>query len=186
MLVAGAAIGTILYFAPRLFFSTYKSTPERPQMKMGGTSAIFVVAENLWKARYAKEKGVDIVCESAGTTVGVTRMLDKTYAIAFTHDPVSADLREKARKNGGDVVHIPLLLCGVVPAYHLVELKDKSPLNFTGEVLADIFLGKITQWDDPALKAINPGLALPARRSRSCIVRIPAVPRSSSPSTWLR
>jgi len=164
MLVVGVAIGLMIYFSPELFFSPNRYTPERPQLKTGGTSAVFVVAENLWKTKYAKDKGVDIVCESAGTTVGVTRMLDKTYTIAFTHAPVSAELREKARKNGGDVVHIPLLVCGVVPAYHLVELEDKAPLNFTGEVLADIFLGKIKQWDDPALKAINPGANLPAKK----------------------
>jgi phosphate transport system substrate-binding protein len=91
-------------------------------------------------------------------------MLDKTYTIAFTHAPVSAELRDKARENGCDIVHIPLFLCGVVPAYHVEELKGKPPLNFTGPVLAGIFLGKITQWDDPALKAINPGVALPAKK----------------------
>ena len=91
-------------------------------------------------------------------------MLDKTYSIAFTHAPVSAELREKARKEGVEIVHIPLLLCGVVPAYHVAELKGKTPLNFTGEVLADIFLGKIKHWNDPALKAINPGVKLPAKK----------------------
>ena len=62
------------------------------------------------------------------------------------------------------MIHVPLLLCGVVPAYNIAELKGKPPLKFTGEVLADIFLGKITQWDDPVLKAINPGVALPAKK----------------------
>ena len=133
-------------------------------MKTGGTSAIFVVAENFWRSKYSKEKGVEIVCDSAGTTIGVERMLDKTYTVAFTHAPVSAELREKARKDGVNIVHIPLLLCGVVPAYHIVELKGKTPLNFTGEVLADIFLGKINKWNDPALKAINPGVNLPAKQ----------------------
>ncbi len=50
-----------------------------------------------------------------------------------------------------------------MPAYHLDELQGKAPLNFTGEILAGIFLGKIKQWNDPALKAINPGVALPAK-----------------------
>jgi phosphate transport system substrate-binding protein len=107
---------------------------------------------------------VDIVCESTGTPVGVERMLDKTYTIAYTHAPVSADLMDKARKEGVNIVHIPLLLCGVVPAYHIAEFQGKAPLNFTGELLADIFLGKITKWNDPALKAINPGVNLPAKQ----------------------
>ena len=71
MLVIGAAIGLLIYFSPQLFFTTTRPI-ELPQLKTGGTSAIFVVAENLWKKKYAEDKGVDIVCESAGTTVGVT------------------------------------------------------------------------------------------------------------------
>jgi phosphate transport system substrate-binding protein len=65
----------------------------------------------------------------------------------------------KARESGGEVVHIPLVMGAVVPAYNLPEIK--APLNFSGSVLADIFLGKITKWDDAALKALNPGVALP-------------------------
>ncbi len=164
MLVIGAALGLLIYFSPQLFYGATKPVSEHPRLITGGTSAIFVVTENLWKGKYSKEHGVDLVCESAGTTAGVAHMLDKTYAIAFTHGPVSAELRDKAREKGCEIVHIPLLLCGVVPAYHLDELQGKAPLNFTGEILAGIFLGKIKQWNDPALKAINPGVDLPARK----------------------
>ncbi len=164
MLVIATVIGLLIYFSLPLYFGTNKPKSVRPQLMTGGTSAIFVVTENLWKRKYSKDQGVDLVCESAGTTIGVTRMLDKTYAIAFTHGPVSAELREKAQKSGCEVVHVPLLLCGVVPAYHVDQLKDKTPLNFTGEILADIFLGKIKQWNDPALKAVNPGVNLPATK----------------------
>ncbi len=163
MLAVGAVAGLLIYFSPRLFFGGYSPLPGRPQLQTGGTSAIVVVAENFWRSKYSKEKGVEIVCDSAGTTLGVERMLNKKYTIAFTHAPVSAELREKARKDGINVVHIPLLLCGVVPAYHITELKGKTPLNFTGAVLADIFLGKIRKWNDPALKTINPGIDLPAK-----------------------
>ena len=93
-------------------------------------------------------------------------MLDKTYTIAFTHAPgVGRTPGKGAGRTACEVVHIPLLLCGVVPAYHIAELKVKARrLNFTGEILADIFLGKIEQWNDPALKAINPGVDLPAKK----------------------
>ena len=164
MLVVGAAIASLIYFSPRLFSRPAQLVSDRPKLKTGGTSVIFVVTENRWKAKYAKEKNVDLICESAGTTAGVKGMLDKTYTIAFTHAPVSPDLREKAQKNGCEVLHVPLFLCGVVPAYHINELKGKTPLNFTGKILADIFLGKIKQWDDPALKEVNPGVALPSTK----------------------
>ncbi len=163
MLVVGAALGVLIAFSPRWFFGTSRTAAERPHLKTGGTSAIFVVAENYWLGKYSKAKGVDIVCESEGTTLGVTHMLEKRYDIAFTHAPVSAELREKARKQGVEIVHVPLLLCGVVPAYHVEELKGKT-LNFNAEVLADIFLGKITDWNAPALKELNPGVNLPAKK----------------------
>jgi phosphate transport system substrate-binding protein len=59
------------------------------------------------------------------------------------------------------MLHIPVALCAVVPIYHLKELEGKPPLKLTGAVLADIFLGKISQWNDPALKALNEGVKLP-------------------------
>jgi phosphate transport system substrate-binding protein len=59
------------------------------------------------------------------------------------------------------VLHIPLVLGGVVPAYNLEEIKE--PLRFTGPVLADIFLGNIKKWNDPAIKELNSGVDLPSR-----------------------
>ena len=72
-------------------------------------------------------------------------------------------MREKAKKNGTEIVYIPLMLYGVAPAYHVAGLEGKKPLNFTGEVLAEIYLGKINRWDDPALKKLNPDVKLPAK-----------------------
>jgi phosphate ABC transporter phosphate-binding protein len=168
MLVLGAAIGTFIYFSPRLFSRPTQLISNHPKLMTGGTSVIFVVTENLWKAKYSKAKEVDLICESAGTTAGVEGMIGKKYTIAFTHAPVSPELLQKAKEAGCGIVHVPLFLCGVVPAYHISGLKDKLPkdkpwLNFTGKVLADIFLGKIKQWDDPALKELNPGVTLPAK-----------------------
>jgi len=79
MLVFGSVAGLLIYFSPRLFFGSSRPVLERPQLKTGGTSSIFVVAENLWKRKYAEEKKVDIVCDSAGTTVGVTWVGERNY-----------------------------------------------------------------------------------------------------------
>jgi phosphate transport system substrate-binding protein len=82
-------------------------------------------------------------------------MIQKKLSIAFTHAPISDEQRSKAKSAGGDVVQIPIVLCGVVPIYNLPQMKGKKPLNFTGEVLAKIYLGTIGTWDHPDLKAIN-------------------------------
>jgi phosphate transport system substrate-binding protein len=63
-----------------------------------------------------------------------------------------------ALQHGSEVVHIPLLMGAVVPAYNVAGL---TGVRFSGDVLADVFLGKITRWDHPRLQAINPDVKLP-------------------------
>jgi phosphate transport system substrate-binding protein len=77
---------------------------------------------------------------------------------------LSDEQRQKAKCKGGELIQIPVALCAVATIYNVKELKDKPPLQLTGEVLADIFLGKIETWNDPALKALNPDLPLPATK----------------------
>jgi phosphate transport system substrate-binding protein len=156
----GVVAGVLIYLSPR-FFNREEKGPEYPRLQVGGTSTVFVVVENRWKAQYRDAKGVQLEYDSTGSTAGVNHLLDGTYSIAFTHGGLTAEQRQKAREKGGDVVHIPVVLFGVAPVYNLRELKGKPPLNLTGELLADVYLGKITQWDHPALRAINPGVPLP-------------------------
>ncbi|HTU22156.1 MAG TPA: phosphate ABC transporter substrate-binding protein PstS [Gemmataceae bacterium] len=161
--VIGVVLGLLVYFSPQLFTKQEKP-PAYPQLKMGGTSTVFYIVDYRWRGNYRDAKGVQISYESAGSTVGANRLLDGTYTIAFTHSSLSAEQRKKAQEQGGDVVHIPVLLCGVAPVYNVKELKGKPPLKLTGELLADIFLGKIKEWNDPRLKEVNPGVELPATK----------------------
>jgi phosphate transport system substrate-binding protein len=162
--VIGVALAVLVYFSPR-FFIKEEQPPTYPELKVGGTNSVFVIVENRWKGKYRDEKKVQLAYESTGSTKGVTGLLDGTYAIAFTHGPLSAEQCEKAKEKG-DVVQIPVLICGVAPVYNVKELKGKAPLKLTGELLAKIFLGEINEWDDPALKAANPELAelLPSKK----------------------
>ena len=59
----------------------------------------------------------------------------------------------------GKILHFPTVLGGVVPVYNIPGVT--AQLKFTGPVLADIFLGKITKWNDPAIAKVNPGVSLP-------------------------
>jgi phosphate transport system substrate-binding protein len=72
------------------------------------------------------------------------------------NDMQIAEFKEKQKTN---ILHFPTVLGAVVPIYNLAGVT--APLNFTGPVLADIFLGKITKWSDPALAGANPGVKLP-------------------------
>ncbi len=162
----GAIVGGLIYYMPN-WYGPVIARPTGPVLKTGGTSAVVVILQNLWRSKYRAETGVVVDCDSAGSSKGVEGMTDKTYAIAFTHAALSDKQLDEVKKQGNDVVQIPLLLCGVAPIYNLSELKDKKfedkPIKFTGEILANIFLGRVTKWDDPSLKAINPDLPLPSK-----------------------
>ncbi len=112
-----------------------------------------------WAAEYDKAKGVEVNYQSIGSGGGIQQMTAKTADFGCTDGPMNEEQLQKAKDGGGDVVHVPLVMGAVVPAYNLAEVKE--PLVFSGPVLADIFLGKIKKWDDPAIQELNPGAKLP-------------------------
>jgi phosphate transport system substrate-binding protein len=159
VLVVGA--GALMYFSPHLFVHGEDEPQPAAQLKMGGTATIFLIMENRWRLVYRKEKGVELDYESTGSTKGLTKMIDRDLAVAFTHAPMSDEQKAQAKAKGGDVLHIPIVLCAVVPVYNVKDLPKDKPLKFSGEALGDIFLGKIDKWNDPALKKLNEGVDLP-------------------------
>jgi phosphate ABC transporter phosphate-binding protein len=175
VVVVGAGLAAAVYYSPSYFIKEEKSDPSG-RLKTGGTSSAQVIIENRWKTAFRNDKNVQVEYDSAGSTAGATKMIDKELAVAFVHAPLSDEQRAKARAKGGEVVHVPVVICAVVPVYNVKELKDKLPLKFTGELLADIYLGKVTKWNDPAIKALNEGVALPE-------TPIVAVHRSDSSGT---
>jgi phosphate transport system substrate-binding protein len=131
------------------------------KVKLSGSGSTFVKpAMDKWVEVYCKDKGnIEINYQPQGSTAGIKQMREKATNFGCTDAFMSDEDLEAAKKEGGDIVHIPLVMGGVVPAYNLPGL-DK-PLNFTGEVLAAIFLGDIKNWNDDKLKALNEGVQLP-------------------------
>jgi phosphate transport system substrate-binding protein len=160
MVAVGAALALLIYSSPA-FFNTEDRSPPLPRLKTGGTSSVFLLMDNGWRTAYGREKGVEVDYHSTGSTKGVAEMVSGESAIAFTHAPVTDTEKQQAREKGGEIVQVPVVLCAAVPIYNLKGLQDRPPLKFTGEVLADIYLGKVQKWDDPALKALNEGVDLP-------------------------
>ena len=66
---------------------------------------------------------------------------------------------KKAQEKGGEVVHLPVVICAVVPVYNLKGVNQE--LNFSGDVIAAIYLGQITKWNDSRIAKENPGVNLP-------------------------
>lgn len=127
-------------------------------LRAGGSSFIDPLMQQ-WTEIYQKEKGVAINYQPQGSGFGVSKMIAKELDIGYTDAPMNAEQLAQGKTEGGPVIHIPMVMGGVVPAYNLPDVKQ--PVTFNGPVLADIFLGKITKWNDEALKKLNPGLELP-------------------------
>jgi phosphate ABC transporter phosphate-binding protein len=126
----------------------------------GGGSTFINPLMQHWASIYIKSHGVRIDYQAVGSGRGMDGVLSGVYVFGCSDAPLTDEQLAKAREAGADIIHIPLVLGAVVPAYNLPGVTD-GQLHFTGPILADIYLGKITRWNDPALKIANPGVALP-------------------------
>jgi phosphate ABC transporter phosphate-binding protein len=128
--------------------------------RLSGAGATFIYPiMSKWASEYEKAKGVKINYQSIGSGGGIQQMTAQTVDFGCSDGPMNDEQLAKAKEVKGDVVHIPLAMGADVPAYNLAEVKEQ--LRFSGPVLADIFLGKITKWNDAAIKKLNPDAALP-------------------------
>jgi phosphate transport system substrate-binding protein len=161
IILIGAALCAAVYYSPAYFMPAEPKDLPAGRLQVGGTSAAQFLMDNHWGSAYRKTKNVQVAYESTGSTQGVDRMIEGQFSVGFTHAPLTDEQRQAAEKKGGPVLHIPVVICSVIPIYNLKMLKDSPPLKLTGELLADIFLGKITRWNDPALRQLNEGVELP-------------------------
>lgn len=109
-----------------------------------------------WASDYNKATGVKINYQSVGSGAGIKQIEAKTVDFGASDMPLKDDeLKAKG------LLQFPTVIGGVVP---VVNIKGIAPgqLKLNGQVLGDIFLGKITKWDDAAIKTLNPTLALPS------------------------
>ncbi|TAG26228.1 MAG: phosphate ABC transporter substrate-binding protein PstS [Burkholderiales bacterium] len=108
-----------------------------------------------WTADYNKATGVKVNYQSVGSGAGMRQIEAKTVIFGASDMPLTD---EELDKKG--LIQFPTVIGGTVP---VVNIKGINPgqLRLTGTLLADIYLGKITKWNDAAIKAVNPTLALP-------------------------
>jgi len=112
-----------------------------------------------WFSDYAAKAGVRINYQSIGSGGGIRQLSEQTVDFGASDAPMSD--AELAKAKGGKVLHFPMVLGAVVVTYNLPTVQKS--LKLSGAVLADIFLGKITKWNDPRIAALNAGVALPAK-----------------------
>lgn len=142
------------------------------QLNAAGSSFIFPVFSQ-WSALYHQKTDIRINYQPIGSGGGIRQIIKGTVDFAASDAPLSADKLEKH-----NLVQFPLIMGGIIPTVHLKGI-DANELKLDGKTLAAIFAGKITQWNNSQIAALNPGLTLPDRK-------ITVVHRAdSSGTTWV-
>jgi phosphate transport system substrate-binding protein len=129
------------------------------QVTLNGAGATFPFPLiDTWRVAYQKvHPNVNINYQSIGSGGGVKQFTAKTVDFGASDAPLNAQERQAAP----GTVQIPETIGSVAVVYHIPGIPTKT-LKFTGPVLAEIFEGKITKWNDPQIKTLNPGISLPA------------------------
>lgn len=110
-----------------------------------------------WFAEYHQSTGVQINYQSIGSGGGIRQFSEQTVDFGATDGPMKDDAIAAL---DGNVLHIPTVIGAVVLTYNLAELGE-TQLILDGPTTADIFLGRITKWNDRRIAALNPGVSLP-------------------------
>ena len=134
------------------------ATPLAAQTALTGAGATFPnPIYSKWFDAYNKKTGVQINYPSIGSGGGIKQYTEGTVDFGASDGPMTD---EQLQAVGGHVLHIPTVMGAVVLTWNLPALGDKQ-LHFDGPAVADIYLGKITKWNDKRLVALNPGVDLP-------------------------
>jgi phosphate transport system substrate-binding protein len=109
-----------------------------------------------WADAYKKETGNGLNYQSIGSGGGIKQIEAKTVTFGATDMPLKVEQLDK-----DSLVQWPMVMGAIVPVVNLEGVKP-GEIVFDGPTLADIYLGKITKWDDPAIKKLNPNVKLPS------------------------
>src|SRR5213080_3306913 len=134
------------------------AAPATAQVKLNGAGVTFpnIIYQD-WMLSYNRSHpDVQLNYQSIGSGGGIRQFSDGTVDFGATDAPMKDSAIAAIN---GNVLHIPTVLGGDVPTYNLPEVT--ATLRFTPDLLADIFLGKITRWNDARIGAANPGVKLP-------------------------
>lgn len=125
---------------------------------VGAGSTLVAPLMSKWQSDYASKSEETVTYGAIGSGGGIDQITSRTVDFGASDAPLTEEQFEEA----DGVEQIPWALSGTVPAYNVSGAP--SNLKLSGEVLADIYLGNITQWDDPAIAKLNPGASLPSTK----------------------
>ncbi|WP_279237434.1 phosphate ABC transporter substrate-binding protein PstS [Dyella sedimenti] len=147
-------IGTTAVFAAASLFGVAAHATD---ITGAGSSFVYPVLSK-WSAGYAEKTGNKLNYQSVGSGAGVAQIKEGTIDFGATDAPVKAE--DLAQFGLGQ---FPVVVGGIVPVVNIPGV-EAGQIKLDGATLADIFLGKITQWNDPKIAALNAGANLPAKK----------------------
>jgi phosphate transport system substrate-binding protein len=134
------------------------AVPAGAQVKLTGAGATFpnIIYQD-WVLTYNRlNRGVQLNYQSIGSGGGIRQFSENTVDFGGSDAPMTDSAIAAV---AGNVLHIPTVLGGLAVIYTLPRVT--APVKFTPQILADIFLGRLTSWNDPRIAAVNPGVPLP-------------------------
>lgn len=131
----------------------------KSDVKLTGAGSSFAYPlYSRWSADFLTKSGVQVNYQSKGSGAGIRQLSEMTIDFAGTDAPMTDT--ELAAAKGGPILHIPTAMGAVVLVYNLPAVT--APLKISPSVIAGIFLGRITKWNDGQIATLNPGVSLPA------------------------
>jgi phosphate transport system substrate-binding protein len=153
---------TVLFMAAIVLAGCGSATSTGQQAKsLNGAGATFPQPlYTKWFDEYYKLTGVQVNYQGVGSGAGIQQITAGTVDFGASDGIMSAEQQAAAEAAGGPILHIPMTSGAVAIIYNLSGI-NSGQIKLTGDVLADIYLKKITKWNDPRITALNPGLNLP-------------------------
>lgn len=146
----------ITSLAALLALTAFTAMPVAAQDVTGAGATFPAPLYAKWADAYNKATGARINYQSVGSGAGIRQIKGKTVDFGASDMPLKD---EELEKDG--LIQFPTVIGGVVPIINIQGIQP-GQVRLTGQLLGDIYLGKITKWNDPALTAINPGVPLPS------------------------
>jgi phosphate transport system substrate-binding protein len=158
LLSVGAALALTLAVAACGSSSSDSGSGSSSGPLVGAGSTLVAPLMSKWQSDYASRTEETVTYGAIGSGGGIDQITSRSVDFGASDAPLTPEQFEEA--NG--VEQIPWALSGTVPAYNVSGAP--ANLKLSGEVLADIYLGNVTQWDDPAIAKLNPGASLPSTK----------------------
>lgn len=150
-------VSTLLFSLCLYSFSTKSLSAIESQLINGAGATFPYPLYSKWFSEYQKiDPSVQINYQSIGSGGGIRQFLEKTVDFGATDAPMTD---EQLGKSTTPIIHVPTVLGAVVLTYNLPTLTQS--LRLSAETVSEIFLGKISKWNDPKVQSLNPATALP-------------------------